>query len=73
MALADVIEAYREAFFEHYGLDPVHYVTGASAAWDATLKGCVGRDRPLQLLRDEGIYKIVRESVRGGLSNPFQP
>ncbi|CAE7821899.1 unnamed protein product, partial [Symbiodinium necroappetens] len=73
MALADVIEAYREAFFEHYGLDPVHYVTGASASWDAMLKSCTGRDRPLQLIRDEGIYRIVRESVRGGLSNPFQP
>ena len=73
MALADVIEAYREAFFGHYGLDPAHYVTGASAAWDAMLKSCTGKDRPLQLVRDEGIYRIIRESVRGGLSNPFQP
>ena len=69
MALADVLEAYREAFFENYGLDPVLYVTGASAAWDAMLKRC----SPLQLISDRKIYEITRASVRGGLSNPFQP
>ena len=73
MALADVLEAYREAFFENYGLDPVLYVTGASAAWDAMLKRCVGKNSPLQLISDRKIYEITRASVRGGLSNPFQP
>ncbi|CAE7855129.1 unnamed protein product [Symbiodinium microadriaticum] len=73
MALADVLEAYREAFFEHYGLDPAFYVTGASAAWDAMLKRCVGKGQPLELISDRKIYEITRASVRGGLSNPFQP
>ena len=73
MVLADVLEAYREAFFENYGLDPVLCVTGASAAWDAMLKRCVGKNSPLQLISDSKIYEITKASVRGGLSNPFQP
>ena len=73
MALADVLETYREEFFEHYQLDPVAYITGAAAAWDAMLRRCVDKQQPLGLIREQAIYDIARESVRGGLSNPFQP
>ena len=73
MALADVVEAYREAFYENYSLDPVFYVTGASASWDAMLKKCVGKEQPLGLIQNREIFEITRASIRGGLCNPFQP
>ena len=73
MALADVVEAYREAFHENYSLDPVFYVTGASASWDAMLKKGVGKEQPLGLIQNREIFEITRASIRGGLCNPFQP
>ena len=38
LLLADVFEAFRDFCLEQYGLDPVHYTTLPSFAWDALLK-----------------------------------
>ena len=35
LALADVMESYRDSFRAQSGLDPIHYVTLPGAAWDA--------------------------------------
>ena len=73
MAIADVVEAYRDTFHQNFGIDPVRYVTLASAAWDAMLKRCAPRRNSLQLITDRKIYDLVKSSMRGGLSNAFQP
>ena len=38
LALADVMESYRDSFRAQSGLDPIHYVTLPGAAWDAMLR-----------------------------------
>ncbi|CAE6938650.1 unnamed protein product [Symbiodinium natans] len=73
MAIADVVEAYRDTFHQNFGIDPVRYVTLASAAWDAMMKRCAPRRNPLQLITNRKIYDLVKSSMRGGLSNAFQP
>ena len=39
LALADVMESFRDSFRAQSGLDPIHYVTLPGAAWDAMLLG----------------------------------
>ena len=73
MAIADVVEAYRDTFHQNFGIDPVRYVTLASAAWDAMMKRCAPRRNSLQLITNRKIYDLVKSSMRGGLSNAFQP
>ena len=38
LALADVMESYRDSFRAQLGLNPIHYVTLPGAAWDAMLR-----------------------------------
>ena len=71
LCLADVMEAFRTAFFSKFGLDPLQYVTLPSAAYDAMLKSCLTQ-RPARLITDSGIYRTVRSSIMGGLSCAFQ-
>ena len=72
LCLADVMEAFRTAFFSKFGLDPLQYVTLPSAAYDAMLKSCLTQ-RPARLITDSGIYRTVRSSIMGGLSCAFRP
>ena len=72
LALADVMESYRDSFQAQSGLDPIHYVTLPGAAWDAMLRHSA-RETPIHLITDEQAYKDVRASVMGGLSCIFQP
>ena len=65
LALADVMESYRDSF----RLDPIHYVTLPGAAWDAMLR----HSAPIHLITNEQAYVDVRASVMGGLSCIFQP
>ena len=37
------------------------------------LKACVSKQEPLGIIQRQEIYDMTRASVRGGLSNPFQP
>ena len=73
LALADVMEAFRSAFFRRFKLDALQYVTLPGAAFDAMLLSCTRRRRPLSLITDMKIYRAVRDSVMGGLSCIFQP
>ena len=72
LALADVMESYRDSFRAQSGLDPIHYVTLPGAVWDAMLRhpAC---GTPIHLITDEQAYRDVRASVMGGLSCIFQP
>ena len=72
LALADVMESYRDSFRAQSGLDPIHYVTLPGAAWDAMLRHSA-RETPIHLITNEQAYVDVRASVMGGLSCIFQP
>ena len=72
LALADVMESYRDSFRAQSGLDPIHYVTLPGAAWDAMLRHSA-RETPIHLITDEQAYRDVRASVMGGLSCILQP
>ena len=72
LALADVMESYRDSFRAQSGLDPIHYVTLPGAAWDAMLRHSA-RETPIRLITDEQAHRDLRASVMGGLSCIFQP
>ena len=71
LCLADIMEAFRAAFFDKFGLDPLQYITLPSASHDAMKKSCLNPE-PARLIVDKEIYETVRESVMGGLSCAFQ-
>ena len=65
LLLIDVFENYRKTSMENYGLDPVHYVTAPSLAWDALLKKT---GQKLELLTDVDMYNFFESGIRGGVS-----
>ena len=74
LALADIMEHYRDTFFENFKLDPCQYVTHASASYDAMLKMCCPRvDCSLGIMKDVGIYDLLKANIRGGLGHIAQP
>jgi hypothetical protein len=73
LALADCLVAFRDAFFEANGIDPLMCISAPSAAWHALLF----KSRPRLSLISEtngGIqfYNDCRANIRGGLSCCFQ-
>ena len=50
---------------ENYKLDPCHYITAPSLAWDALLKKT---GQKLELLTDLDKYLFVEARIRGGIS-----
>ena len=74
LVLADVMESFRAAFFEKFGVDIVHNVSMPSAAWHAMLHCTNVR---LDLIPDtpQGhlLYNDVKNNIRGGMSCVFQP
>ena len=63
--LTDVFENFRVFAMEQYGLDPIHYLTLPSFAWDACLK-YTGVE--LDLMSDENMYLFFENSIRGGIA-----
>ena len=63
--LADVFQEHRRVCMEAYGLDPAHYLTAPSLAWDALLK-YTGKE--LELLTDVDMYLFIERGLRGGIS-----
>ena len=55
LALADVMESYRDSFRARSGLDPIHYITLPGAAWNAMLRHSA-RETPIHLITDEQAY-----------------
>jgi hypothetical protein len=73
LALADCLEAFRNAFFEVNGIDPLMCISVPSAAWHALLL----KSNPyLELITKERgglqFYNDCRANIRGGLSCCFQ-
>ena len=67
--LADVMENFIDVCFEKYKLNPAHYVTTASLAYDAMLK-VTGVE--IELLTDPDMYLFFEESNRGGVSSAMK-
>ena len=65
LLLADVFESFRDICIKNYKLDPAHYYTAPSLAWDACLKIT---DVKLELLSDIDMLLMVEKGIRGGVS-----
>ncbi|XP_063223272.1 uncharacterized protein LOC134531497 [Bacillus rossius redtenbacheri] len=64
--LADIFESFRFVCLQHYSLDPAHYITAPSLAWDALL---IKTGVRLDLVTDPDIYLFLESAVRGGITN----
>ena len=64
LLLADVFESFRKTCQKEYQLDPAHFVSLPSFAWQACLKITKVK---LKLLTDENMLLMVEEGIRGGL------
>lgn len=67
LLLADVFENYRKTSHKHYGLDPAHYITLPSFAWDCMLKTI---NKPIELIDNSNtnMYLLIEKNIRGGVS-----
>ncbi|CAE7377172.1 unnamed protein product, partial [Symbiodinium sp. CCMP2592] len=74
LALGDVMERYRDTFWDNFHLDPCQYITHASASHDAMLrKCCPRRDLGLGLMTDRRVHELTKANIRGGLGHIAQP
>ena len=69
MLLADVFENFRKACIKNYELDPAHFVSLPSLAWQACLKKT---NVELELLTDYDMLLMVEEGIRGGICHAIQ-
>jgi hypothetical protein len=65
LLLADVFENFRLLCRKFFDLDPAHYVSLPSFAWDACLKFTKCK---LELFSDPDMYLFVENNIRGGIS-----
>ena len=65
LQLADVCNSYRQLGIKHYDLDPFHFVSAPSMAWQAALKKTGVK---LELITDVDQYNFVSRGIRGGVS-----
>eukprot|EP00794_Sanderia_malayensis_P014794 gene14794-biopygen11881 len=67
LLLADIFESFRKQSLKFYKLDPAHYLTAPSLAWDAMLKMT---GVTLELLSEEkkDIHLMIEDGIRGGVS-----
>jgi hypothetical protein len=62
--LADVFERFRDTSIEEYQLDPVYFVSAPHLAWNALLKYI---NRPIHLITNPEMYRMIQPSIRGGI------
>ena len=62
--LADVYQTFRATSKEAYDLDPAYFVSAPQLAWNAMLKFI---KRPIQLISDAEMYRMIQPAVRGGI------
>ncbi|XP_039278288.1 uncharacterized protein LOC120350099 [Nilaparvata lugens] len=65
LLLADIFENFRDCCLNNYKLDPAHYLTAPSLAWDAMLKLT---KIELDLIHDYNMYLMIEKGIRGGIS-----
>ena len=69
LLLADVFENFRNACLSNYELDPAHFVSLPSLAWQACLKKT---NVELELLTDYDMLLMIEEGIRGGICHAIQ-
>lgn len=71
LLLADIFENFREVSLKNYNLDPCHYLTAPSLAWDAFLKLT---KIEIDLCTDKQVneYLFFESAIRGGISTMKQ-
>ena len=62
--LADVFEVFRFTSLQEYQLDPAYYMSAPQLAWNALLKYI---DRPIHLITDPEMYRMIQPNIRGGI------
>ena len=62
--LADVFEQFRKTSLEEYQLDPAYFVSAPQLAWSALLKYI---NRPIYLISDPEMYRMIQPSIREGI------
>lgn len=65
MLLALIFENFRDLCLKLYKLDPAHYLTVPSLAWDAMLKLT---EIELEPVVDYEMYLMIEKGIRGGIS-----
>jgi hypothetical protein len=67
--LADVFEAFRDLCMDHYGLDPVHYITLPSMYINGVVIEAAKKDNKVELIHtDPDKYTFFERGIRGGVS-----
>ncbi|CAE7610196.1 unnamed protein product, partial [Symbiodinium necroappetens] len=73
-AYADLMQIFREHFYDTHHVDPFLYPSLPSATWDSVLRDITQRGaRQLHLITDVNVYKAVKASMMGGLCTVFRP
>ena len=73
-AFADLMQIFRQHFFETHHLDPFLYPSLPSAAWDAALRSVAQQGgRSFRLITNLDVYKDVKKAMMGGLCAVFKP
>ena len=62
--LADVFELYREICISAYKLDPSYFLSAPHLAWNALLRFI---KRPIELMHDLEMYRMIQPAIRGGI------
>ena len=62
--LADVFQAFRNNSLDDYQLDPTYFVSAPQLAWNSLLKHI---DRPIPLIIDPEMYRMIQPYIRGGI------
>ena len=70
--LADVFQAFRNILLDEYQLDSAYFVSAPQLAWNALLKHI---DRPIPLISDQEMYRMIQPNIRGGIchASPLRP
>ena len=62
--LDDVFQAFPINSLDEYQLDPAYFVSAPPLAWNALLKHI---DRPIPLITDPEIYRMIQPNIRSGI------
>ena len=62
--LADVFQAFRSNSLDEYQLDPAYFVSAPQLAWNPLLKHI---DRPIPLITESEMYRMIQPNIRGGI------
>ena len=62
--LADVFQSFKNQSLNEYQLDPAYFVSAPQLAWNALLKHI---DRPIPLITDPEMYRMIQPNIHGGI------